>query len=757
MHSPSPSERWLQLASLLGRWRWGLLAAAALISLCLWGPASRLELDESIESFYAAGDPYLQAYRRSKADFGGDEFLMVAYQADNPTSSAELDRISTFARELSSVPGIRPESTQDLANALRNPEASGLLRIALRLPATERMLLNLSRRVLIGDDGQTVAIVMRLEDESLASQPRTEIYRQVRELAARHDPPAVVAGEPLQVHDMFRYVEEDSLVLGLASSGLLMLVILILFRNVRWMLIPVVVVHVTLLWTRGLLFLSGLKLSMVSSMLTSLVTIICIATVMHVTVTYREFRVAASRWDAYRQTFARLASPIFWTCLTTAIGFGALMSSSITPVRSFSIMMTLGTLLVPLTCLMIIPGGILIGTYLADPRRPPAERRLISTLQRLSRWSNRHPWSILGITSLLIVVATAGLFRLTVETDFSRNFRQHSPIVQALRFFESKLGGVGSWEVGFDAPAELSQEYLDQVDQLAEDLRQIELPDGTRLTKVIALTDGLNLVPRLPGERRGGLFGGIPRFITPTLEQRRELLGSLQPEMEPSLYNLRQGRMRIMLRALEQQPAEVKLRLINEVEATARKTFPEARATGLYVLLAYLISSLLHDQVVSFAIAALGVSCSLGLAFRNVWVGLMSIIPNVLPILLVVGGMGWAGIPINIGTAMIASVSMGLTVDSTIHYLSAYRRTRRSGADHLEAIQAAHGSVGLALTLANIALVVGFVVLSLSNFVPLIYFGVLVSVAMLGGLIGNLILLPGLLRLVRFADAEQSA
>jgi len=121
------------------------------------------------------------------------------------------------------------------------------------------------------------------------------------------------------------------------------------------------------------------------------------------------------------------------------------------------------------------------------------------------------------------------------------------------------------------------------------------------------------------------------------------------------------------------------------------------------------------------------------------------LVPNTFPILIVIGGMGWVGVPVNIGTAMIASVSMGLTVDSSIHYLVGYRRARSAGLDHYAAIHHTHAGVGKALVFASVALVLGFTVLSLSNFIPLIYFGVLVSVAMLGGLLGDLVLLPLLL------------
>jgi predicted RND superfamily exporter protein len=305
---------------------------------------------------------------------------------------------------------------------------------------------------------------------------------------------------------------------------------------------------------------------------------------------------------------------------------------------------------------------------------------------------------------------------------------------------------VGSWEVSFNVPHTLAEVDLEKVRSLAAELRNLQLPDGTRLTKVIALTDGLDLVPRVPLNTDGGFFR-LLRTRPAALEEQQEMLRELQPEMETSLFNAPAGRMRIVLRSLEHQPAEVKLRLIDAVEAAARKHYPDSnvQTTGLYVLLANLISSLLNDQLVSFGLATLGVAGSMWLAFRSLRIGLISIVPNVLPILLVVGGMSWAGLPINIGTAMIASVSMGLTVDSTIHYLTAYRRRRAAGVSHIEAVKFAHGSVGLALLLANVALVVGFSALSLSNFVPLVYFGVLVSASMVGGLVCNLLLLPVLL------------
>lgn len=747
------------------RFRWWGLGLALLFSLLAWGPASRLTLDESIESFYAPDDPLLIHYLQSKADFGGDEFVMVGYRLSEPINfdadierepqKGILDRLAALSEKLSEVPGVNAASTQDISRILHNEAARSLAPIgSLRLSLVVKQMVEPGYQILISRDHTVLTVLLRLDDEAQAPISRRETFAQIRRLAQEFDRQSHVAGEPVQVHDMFRYVEADGWILGTTSSLLLMVVILIMFRSLRWVVLPILVVQLTLLWTRALLQVSGLQLSMVSSMLTSLVTIIAVATVMHITVTYRELRRNKTREQSLLTTTGALWLPILWTCLTTAVGFGSLLTSGITPVRSFGIMMGMGTLLVPVACLLVLPAGILWGTWDTDPRPVFAEKWLMQRLENMAEkiLSLRIP--ILMGSALLSLVAFLGLQWMTVETDFSKNFRSQSDIVQALKFYESSLGGVGTWEVGFPAPHELTEEYVDEVGELAEELAELELPDGTRLTRVVSLAEGIDAMRELRIHKRGPF--GFPNFARRDFNEARDALHQIQPEMEPSLYNSEQGRMRIMLRALEQQPAEKKLKLIAKVEELANQRFPEARATGLYVLLAELISSLLRDQLTSFLITSTAIALLMGLAFRSPWIGLISLVPNVLPILVVIGGMGWLGIPINIGTAMIASVSMGLTIDNSIHYLTGYTRRRKAGVDHVVAIRETHADVGRALIFANIALVLGFTVLTLSQFIPLIYFGVLVSVAMVGGLIGNLVLLPALLGFTESAKGSES-
>ncbi len=320
---------------------------------------------------------------------------------------------------------------------------------------------------------------------------------------------------------------------------------------------------------------------------------------------------------------------------------------------------------------------------------------------------------------------------LTVETDFSRNFRESSPIVKSLKFVETHLGGAGTWEVAFNVPEQLPDEFLKSTKQLTESL-ELLADEGLELD-VLSLNDAIDMPPRL-----GSMTSRLERL------QRR------QSDLVNSFYNPADRRMRIVLRSREQQSADAKIAQIERVRAVVQEHFagqPEAEATasGLYVLLAHLIESLLQDQLKSFLITTSGILLSMTIAFRSLRLGLISLLPNIFPVVLVIGTLGVLGIPINIGTAMIASVSMGLTVDSTIHYITAFERARQVHTVQ-ESLKIAHGGAGRAVVLAYLALVAGFLVLTVSAFIPLVYFGALLSLSMVGGLVGDLILLPLMLR-----------
>ena len=476
-----------------------LLVAAAIAVLSAIPVSKRLQFDQRIESFFADDNSDLKILQRSRKDFGGDEFVIVAWsesqlfdlQADSyPDSLDEILKVD-FLPAVRDEVAMRIESLAEQLNAVKGVNASetqhlpGFLNTARAFKPLRREMLRVFEGTLVGHDGQTTGILLELLPEEEAGVPRATTLNSIRQIASSLDGEVAVAGEPVQVHDMFEMVEQDGQTLFLVSLVILSTALLLMFRSLRWMLAPVGLVLGSVVATRAVLVLVGAELSMVSSMLNSLVTVIGIATCMHVIVHYRDLRklltddaeatelTGRGRFPVVaRQTLKDMAAPVFWTCVTTAVGFGSLLVSQITPVRSFSIMMCLAVLIALVGCVIILPATLGSGSRLRIPATVPLERWLDKALHLNCRALEEQPIGLAAFCFLLFAAALPGVLMLDVETDFSRNFKDDSTIVRSLQFVESKLGGAGSWEVSFDTPEKLTNSFLKDVKKLTQELEE---------------------------------------------------------------------------------------------------------------------------------------------------------------------------------------------------------------------------------------------------------------------------------------------
>jgi len=469
-----------------------LLLAAALPT------AGRLTFDQTIESFFAPQHPDIQLLKRTREVFGGDEFVIVAWRQAGLLTSEDGEEpvevaagagevIRGLADRLSALPGVDGERTRDLQQ---------LLSQSPRNRNTRRAMLKLFEGLLVSADRQTTAIVLQLEPAVRSAVPRQRAIEEIRRTAEGLRPGCAVAGEPVQIQEMFDLVERDGNVLYAASLLVLSGMLLWIFRGLRWVAASLLVVLGAVATTRAVLVLAGTQLSMVSSMLNSLVTVIAISTTTHITVHYRELRVQGglTAEQSLRRTFSELATPVFWTVVTVAAGFAALLVSEIVPVRSFAIMMTLGTLMVPLLILLVLPAAFASGRMVPMPGRVGLEDRLDRWLERMAEAIDRHPLATSAVCVLLTLITLPGLLVLQVETDFSRNFRDSSPMIQALRFVESELGPAGTWDVSFNVPEPLTTGFLDRVDELSGRLRDLQ-EQGLQVGRLIAARALGNSVP----------------------------------------------------------------------------------------------------------------------------------------------------------------------------------------------------------------------------------------------------------------------
>ncbi len=738
----------------------GLLALVGIAVAVVSVERSRqLEFVKSIDTMFDRADPALVPYRRLARAFGSSEIVLAAYDDPDLFTSFGIDRLRRLTARLGALPTVSSATSlasTPLGNRIIDVESS----------PTARKLVDLMEGYTLGPDRRTAAVACVLEPPAApASVPparatsRADAIDEIR-ACMQEFPAGTVAGEPVMLRDGFAMLKRDGNLLGTTAGLLAGLVLLISFRSLRWLIVPLAVVLLALWGTRGILAVAGLRLTMVSTMLSAMVTVVAIATTVHVIIGFRRHREAGLDPEtALVNTFSTLFWPVVGAIATDIIGFGALISSRVGPVHDFGIMTAIGAGMVLVAVALAVPWLALAGRFVSDPRQAWGEGSLERGLDALVKWIVRHPLPILGAAITIVAVAVAGMRWLTVETDFTKNFRASSPIVSSYDMIESRLGGAGVWDVLVPVGDEIDGDTLTRVTRLEKRLRTdvtAEGPTGEAmpaLTKVMSVADVMAAVSpvsleRLEETRLGNwiISRAIALLETQLPQLGRSLIGT--DPVDGSRW------LRVMLRARERQPADVKRSIISQVrqivaeEIPGSDNQPPGEVTGFFVLLAQLVERMISDQWFTFTIAAVGIFLLLSLAFQSPLLGLVALVPNALPIFVVLGLLGWIGTPINMGTAMIAAVSMGLSVDSSIHYITAFRRRLHDGDAFHTALETAHQTAGRAMIFSTLALVVGFLALTTSGFIPTVSFGMLSCLTLIGSLLGNLVVLPVLLTLL---------
>lgn len=762
-------QLWLLLALLLG-----------IVSLPL---ASRLKLDWRVEQMFPAGDPLVASYARLQERFGGNQIVLAVYRDPQlwDASGAGLTRLEEISGKLAAVDGVNSvlslAELHAILEKLRGPIqllGFGGQRKPSLLDEDDELaqaMLHVFEGYTHRPDSQYTSIACMLAADPARQAPAGNAMSGVdaqagspnleTTLAALHNVmndlprPAsdgFITGEPVLVSEGFRMVNRDGWRLGVVSSILVSLVLLVCFRSLRWTLIPLVIVHWSLIATRAVLVLLGLDLTMISSTLTAIVTVIGVATSIHLLLKFQQGRRrGSSRAEALEDSFSQLIAPITWACITDAVGFLSLTSAAVGPIRDFGLMMAVGSMMVLVAIVLLVPGLALLGRWDADPHTPQLDLLVRLWLRRLLEFCLARRRLGLFLLFGLTLLGGVGSLLMHVETDYTKNFSSNSPLVLGYEVIERELGGGGVWDIMLPVPETLGDEYFAQVVELERLLRDLQVADGRR---TLSLSKVLSFADAELASRQGPFLAAIPfsarlQGMRAAMPDFSRILLTETPDSHGKQW------LRIMLRSHERVGAQAKSDLVEAVQTSVSEftsrpawralfasTPPLAEVAGYHVMLGKLVASILSDQWKCFLLATLGILIVMTLATRSLKLALIAIVPNALPVLLVLGTMGWLGLPINMGAAMIAAVSLGLSVDSSIHYLLHYRRALVGQPRPLKALVSAQENVGLAVLLSTAALVAGFISLATSEFIPTVVFGTLASLTMLGGLLGNLVVLP---------------
>jgi len=527
-----------------------------------------------------------------------------------------------------------------------------------------------------------------------------------------------------------------------------------MFRTLAAVLLPMAVVIASASWIMATMVLTGQQVNMLSVALPTLMLVIGIADGVHLLAYYFQRRVAGEGADmAVRQTFVKLGWACVLTSVTTSIGFASLAVARLETVRNFGLLAAVGIGFAFIANILLIP----IGLSWLRPEPPAVTRRrddtwLVRVLEHLGRMSARHPWRTLAWSLSLIVVVAAGGRLVQVESRMFEELGDDDPVVLTHRQLEEDLPGVSSYALDVltepgraDDPDVLA--LLDEMAQMAQS------------HPAVGRAVGLSTVLR---EMNRAMHGGDAAFATvpddPALIAQYLMLA--EGGLTERLINEDRSRTHVWMRGPETVTSVwEELRADLEARAAQAPAGVDILVTGsssmgkraLGLIIGDILRSLLGATVVIFVLMAL--------LFRSLRIGLLSMIPNLIPLAITVGVMGYAGITLRTSTVIIFSISLGLAVDDTIHFLVRFRRERAAGVPLEDAVVETMRGAGRPIVYTSFLLIGGFWILILSSFNAIRDVGILGGVTLISALLADLVVLPALLAALpgKAGTSEQSA
>ena len=583
-----------------------------------------------------------------------------------------------------------------------------------------------------------------------------------------------LGGVGMIADDMITFIKNDLKYFGVGVLFFLTLVLGMIFRRIRWICLPMLCSLVSIVIMAGLLGWLGWKVTVVSSNFISLQLIITTALTIHLIVRYSELleqNPQAPNRELISETIRLMLKPCFYTTITTIAGFASLAFCDMLPVIMFGRMMMLGLVISLVVTFLLFPVVLVL-----MPKDTPTDRRKprFSMTSALARFTESHSALILTVSVIVLIVSMIGMSKLRVENSFIDYFKKTSEIYKGMKVIDQSLGGTTPLDVLVDfEESEAQPEAAEAVTQAGDDvfdefaefdtaanedkywfssdkmsrIKSVHayLDSLPETGKVMSLATVLSVAEQLTDGKPLDSFE-LALLYSETPDSFREMLIRPYVSVEDN-----QARFWVRIKDSEKtlRRDELLKKIMKDLPGTLGLSKNHVHLAGMMVLYNNMLQSLFGSQIVTLGLTVLVLMVMFLILFRSLKVSVIALIPNVLPVLVMLGVMGWLDIPLDMMTITIAAISLGIAVDDTIHYIHRFKYEFKKEHKYLSTMHRCHGSIGHAMYDTSVTIIIGFSILTVSNFIPTVYFGLLTVLVMLTAILGALTFLPVMLILLK--------
>ena len=574
-----------------------------------------------------------------------------------------------------------------------------------------------------------------------------------------------LSGIPMIADDLISFVKKDITVFGSGVFIFILITLWFIFRDIRWVIFPLLSCFLSIAIMVGMLGYLNWKVTVISSNFISLMLILTMEINIHYVERYKqlqtEFPKKKENYLTYLTT-TKIFTPILYAVLTTVLAFLSFIFCDIKPVIDFGWMMTLGLFISLFVSMILLPYLIIKFKPKATPMHESKDSKLAKLFAIIAL---NHRFLVLAFSTIILILSIYGMTRLKVENSFINYFDKKTEIYQGMKLIDEKLGGTTPLEIilkfkdldnkntkndddffqGSD-----SNEYKDsywftnfRVNNIVNVHKYLEsLPE---IGKVLSFYSVLQLGEKINDNKK---LGPLEMAI---------LYSKLPEDIKKSIVtpyvSIENNEARISLRIIDSNPnlnrKELLIKIQKDLEEKLKLKKDEFKITGVLVIFNNLLQSLFDSQIKTLGITFGGIFILLLILFKSLSWSIVAAIPNFTAALFILGSLGLFNVPLDMMTITIASITVGIAIDNSIHYIYRFREEFKINKNYKKTIEICHKSVGKAIVNASLTIVFGFSILILSNFIPSIYFGIFTGLAMLTAMTLVLTLMPQLIAIIK--------
>ncbi len=733
-------------------------------AMCIFIP--KIRTINNVDYFEIKDSPTTRFYEYFKKIFGNDEFFVIAYTRKDFFSPSNLKILKILTQKIENSPYVR--KVLSLANVdyiMGGNDFFEVDKFLEHIPSTLAECIKLKQKAitnplyrdsLISRDGNTGAIVVFSKNREGDPDYREKLLKDTWRILAPYEGKISfhLAGWTVTNFALSRYMKSDLKKFIPLTYLLILIVIWLFFRNITLVVLALLNISVCMASTMGFFGLTHVALHNVTSIVPPLIMSMSLADTVHIFSHLDINLLNQGRYSAMTQVLEDVTLPCFLTTLTTALGFISLSVSRLSPIRDFAYMASAGMvfeffyaffLLPPL--LVLLPQRL---TFTQGKGETTSMKKFLKGLYSLLQ-KYATPITIFFFIAMIFCFFFAK--RVKIETDLNNFFMPSTREYKDLHFVESHLSGTASMDIyfatnqttGFKNPYLLKK--LDQVEQFSRGIKGVDVALG--------FSDYLK-------EMNKAFHNNNPKYyiLPSSIDMVSQYLLLIDHSTIGDFVTEDYKKSRISLR-LSKHSSRAQEKIIQKLRFYLVKHLRHipslyTRITGRAMEQVEIIDALVKSQMESLLLAGITISIIMIVLFGSIFLGILSLLPNIFPIMLNFAIMGIVGITLNTATALISAVAIGIAVDDTIHFLTTYQRNRKKGKGIKEATSATMLHKGHAMIVSSIILFFGFCVLVTSSFRPTFEFGLLTSIIMLSALIGDLIFLPAILLMGDYLFGKKS-